>query len=377
MNMRPLLVLLLCALAGSVSAMGPATQPSAITLRAEQAPLRQVVQDLSRQASATLPVFPADLLEKSELPAVTLELHALPFWKAVRELGKKSGLEPVVNIDDPYPRFQLGLGSGFWDEPHVISGPLAIFANEIRRTNSVELGRKHHRFDRELILHLTAFVEPGLALLSVSEEVALKEAVDDKGRNLRPAAGDGDADMEPVAFANPGGGLYTWNLAVVLNAPQEVGGKISRLRGRTHLRVQTRGEKYEMEEVMKARNVTRNVAGIAFTFNNLKKADIEYVLRVSARRDKLSQEKWHNIHQSIYNGMMALYDARGRLIASHATENGGDYGGNKIDATLRFVREPGVSDPNAGEPHKLVWIAPTDSVVIPVDFELTDLPIPE
>jgi hypothetical protein len=75
--------------------------------------------------------------------------------------------------------------------------------------------------------------------------------------------------------------------------------------------------------------------------------------------------------------MMSLYDDMGRLVAARATENGGDYGGNKIDATLRFVREPGVSDPKAGEPYKLVWNAPLESKILPVEFELTDLPIPE
>jgi hypothetical protein len=41
------------------------------------------------------------------------------------------------------------------------------------------------------------------------------------------------------------------------------------------------------------------------------------------------------------------------------------------------VREPGVSDPDAGEPYQLVWLAPTQSKDLPVAFELKDLPIPE
>lgn len=368
--------LLLCALVLCAGA-GPSTQPATITLKGEKLPLKQVIAELAKQNQTPLPVSPPDVLDRNDVGSATLDLHAVPFWKAIEELGKQTGLEPILNGDDPYPRFQLGYGAGFWDEPHVIAGPLVIFANEIRRTNTVELARKNHKFDRELTLHLTAFAQPGLRLLSVSEEIKLREAIDDKGRNLMPAGASTDPSLDPPSFTNPGGGLYSWNLAIVLHSPQQIGQKITRIKGQTHLRVQTRGEKYEIEDVMKVRNVTRNVAGVPFTFNNLKKADIEYVMRLTVRRDKLPQEKWNDIHQSIYNGMMVLYDANGRLVASHATENGGDYGGNKIDATLRFVREPGISDPNAGEPHKLVWFAPTESAVIPVDFELTDLPIPE
>ena len=50
---------------------------------------------------------------------------------------------------------------------------------------------------------------------------------------------------------------------------------------------------------------------------------------------------------------------------------------HRIDASVRFVREPGVSDPNAGEPFKLVWLAPTASKDVAVEFLFTDLPIPE
>jgi len=74
---------------------------------------------------------------------------------------------------------------------------------------------------------------------------------------------------------------------------------------------------------------------------------------------------------------MALYDNQGRLVAGRATENGGEYNNDKIDATLRFVREAGISDPQAGDPFKLVWVAPTSSTELPVDFEFHDLPVPE
>jgi hypothetical protein len=128
---------------------------------------------------------------------------------------------------------------------------------------------------------------------------------------------------------------------------------------------------------MKARNIVKVANGAPVTFRSLKKADIEYSLQLNLRREKTSAAAWRDLHYSIYGGQMALYDEQGRLVASRATENGGDYGQTKIDATLRFVREPGISDPQAGEPFKLVWLAPTSGVDVPIEFELTDLPIPE
>ena len=291
-------------------------------------------------------------------------------------VSQKTSLEPVLNPEDPYPRFQLGLGNGsFWEEPHIVAGPLVLFVNDVQRTNGVELGKKKgHQFDRELTVNLTAFVEPGLCVLSASQGVKLKAAVDGNGRGLPPA--DSGPIAGPPSEDNAANGLYTWNLAVVLHCPINAAGKIASLKGATGLRIQTAGERLEIDDVSKARNITRVVAGAPFTFRSLKKADNEYILAIHLRRDKKSREDWQNFYQSILGGHMALYDDKGRVVVGRATENGVDFVNNKLDATLRFAREPGNSDPQAGEPFKLVWLAPTASKDLSIEFELTDLPIP-
>jgi hypothetical protein len=300
----------------------------------------------------------------------------MPFWSALEQVSRKTGLEPVFSTEDPYPRFHLGLGGGsFWEEPHVLAGPVIVFADDVERTNVVELGRTKHHLEREMVVNLMAFVEPGVRALYASPHVKVEAAVDENGRSLTPAAEDPSdaADEEGAAC-----GLFAWNLAIVLEArPDPPSRKLARLKGRTSIRVRTGEQRIEIENAMKARNVVKVANGAPFTFRSLKKSDIEYILQLNLRREKTSAAAWRDLHYSIYGGQMALYDEQGRLVASRATENGGDYGQTKIDATLRFVREPGISDPQAGEPFKLVWLAPTAAVDVPIDFELTDLPIPE
>ena len=368
--------------AGTVSATGPvgtpATRPASITLHARDLPARKLVEELARQAGAAIPVSPPELFAHNAVAPVSLDVEGQSFWRALAEVGRKTGLEPIASPDDPYPRLALGLGNGaFWQEPHAFGGPVVIFANDVERNHSVELRRSRPpEFERRVTVNLTAFVEPGLRVLSTSPTVQVKSAVDEAGRRLTPAGGDPEApDFSPVN--NPGNGLYCWNLAVVLDAPPAGARKIAKLSGLTHVRVQTGFERVEVDDVMKRRNVARTVAGVPFTFKSLKKADIEYILQVALRREKKPQRDWHNLHGSLYNGHLALYDDKNRLVAGRATENGGDYGESKIEATLRFVREPGVSDPTAGDPYRLVWLAPTQSRDLPVSFELQDLPIPE
>src|SRR5688500_13469961 len=89
---------------------GPATRPASITIRGRDLPARQVIDELSKQAGAVLPLAAPDLLEQNAVPAVTLDLDRRPFWAAMEEVGRKTGLEPVASPDDPYPRMLLGLG---------------------------------------------------------------------------------------------------------------------------------------------------------------------------------------------------------------------------------------------------------------------------
>jgi hypothetical protein len=359
-------------------AAGPATtQPTRITLHVRDMGAKALLGELAKQSGARMALAPPDLLEKNTIPPATLNFERMPFWSALERVSRATGLEPVFSTEDPYPRFQLGLGGGsFWEEPHVVAGPVIVFAEDVERTNVVELGRTTHHFDREMVVNLMAFVEPGVRALYASPHVKVMRAVDENGRTLTPAAEDpADVATDEEGAAS---GLFAWNLAVVLEAkPDRVSRKIARLSGRTSLRVQTGEQRIEIDNVMKARNVVKVANGAPFTFRSLKKADIEYILQLNLRREKTSAAAWRDLHYSIYGGQMALYDEQGRLVASRATENGGDYGQTKIDATLRFVREPGISDPQAGEPFKLVWLAPTSGVDVPIAFELTDLPIPE
>jgi len=156
-----------------------------------------------------------------------------------------------------------------------------------------------------------------------------------------------------------------------------VGQKVAKLRGAGRIRVATKVSPVEVADALKVRGVRRTVGGAGFVFRNMIKADIEYVARISLRKEKASDREWELLSHSVYNGMVSLYDAQGRLVAGRCTENGGEYGSQKVDATLRFVREPGVTDPKAGEPTKLVWEAVLEGREVGVEFEILDLPIPK
>lgn len=361
------------------SAAGPATQPASITLQLKNATAKQAIAALEKAAGVPLPLNPPDLLNKEGLPPISVDLKGASFWSAIREIGLQSGLEPHSGAEDGYPRFQLGLGSGlFWKSPQAVAGPLLITATDISRSSVVELGRTKHDYQRDLTVSLAAYAEPGVKLLSVSPEVKLLLAQDDQGHSLMPPAEDAAVPDGELSGGHNGesGALYISTMSVALACPEVRGKMIARLKGKASMRIQTASQRIEWEDVLKARNVTKNAGTFPVIMKSLKKADIEYVLAVSLRREKRSPDDWKNLHQSIFNGQMTLLDAKGRIVAARATENGGEYTANKIEANLRFVREPGISDPAAGEPYKLIWDAPTAAKDVSVEFELKDIPIP-
>jgi hypothetical protein len=366
----------------AIHANAATTQPSAITLHAKNASARQVFDDLARQCGTVLPTTPNDLFDKS-LPPITIDLDRQPFWSAVKRLGEVSGVEPFLNSDDPYPRMQLGVGTGFWEEPHALAGPVVVFVNDISRSATVELAKASHSVERDITIELTAFVEPGLRVVSVSPAPGLVQAIDENGKALTSLPlNDPDGERQPGRRFNssladqPGTRVWTWEMMMRLNCPEDAGRKIARLRGQTHVRVATAVQLVEFQDVMKIKGVSKPVGPATLTFRSMMKADIEYVLRIGFRRDKTPAAEWEALGHSIYNGMLSLYDEQGRVVADRCTENGGEYSDTKIEATLRFVREAGVTHPDAGEPHKLVWQAPTAFKDLPIEFELSDLPIP-
>ena len=380
-------------LAARAPAAADPTRPSLVTLEVKDAPAKQVFEDVARQAGVRLPTAPPDLFSTVQVPNVTLDAQREPFWTVMKRLGSLTGVAPLPSGDEPYPRMILGAGGGFWEEPHAIGGPLVVFANDVSRTADVELTRKGHRVHRQLAINLTAFVEPGLRVVSVEPVARIKEAVDENGKALLPAAadeavedaGDDASALDAHADEQPGTRVWSWESTLLIDLPEGAGRKVARLKAATSLTVATAVQDVEFTDVLRTRSVTRQVAGggvgggggATLTFKNMIKADIEYVLRIDLRRNKLPAEQWRLLSHSIYNGMMALYDGQGRVVADRCTENGGEYTKDKVEATLRFVREPGVSHPQAGEPHRLVWQAPTAGKDLPLEFELTDLPIPQ
>jgi len=367
-------------IASPARAAGPATQPALISLKLKNVTAKQALAALEKAVAIPIPLSPPDLLNKEGLPLLTLDLKGASFWSVVREIGLQTGLEPHMGADDPYPRFQLGLGNGrFWKSPQAVAGPLLVTATDISLSSVVELGRTKHEFQRDLTVNLIAYAEPSIRLLAVSPEVKLLLAQDDQGHSLMPPAETPvtpDDSEDSGRNSENGGVLYISTMSIALTCPENRGKLIARLKGKASMRIQTASQRVEWEDVLKARNVTKTAGAFPVIMKSLKKADIEYVLSVSLRRDKRSPDDWKNLHQSIFNGQMMLVDAKGRIVAARATENGGEYTPNKIEANLRFVREPGASDADAGEPYKLIWDAPTAAKEVSVEFELKDIPIP-
>ena len=374
--MNRLLYVLLSLLAGAPLASAATTQPSRITLKVDQQPANATLSEIARQLGAPLATAPADLLSTTRLAPVSLDVKDQPFWQVLKALSAQAGIEPIQpSPDENMPRVVLGQGKGdFWKAPHAIAGPVLLVANDISRTQSVELGREKHQFERNLTLELSAIVEPGLKVLSLSPQVAVRQAVDDLGKSLASKPPD-EAAADAQEESAPTGAV--WTLNVELAAPRDLGKLIRKLAGTLVLRVQTESERIEIDGISKARNLVRPVGASTATIRSFKKVNDQYVLMMQVRRDKRSRTQWIWLHQSLNAGQLMLLDEKGKVVCARSTESNVEFSPNRIDADLHFSREDGQGDPLAGEPTKLVWEMPTAAKDLKLDFEFHDLAVPE
>src|SRR5581483_3384589 len=76
-------------------------KPKFVTLKAEKKTARQLLEEIGKQVGYKLDVWNDDGKDVH-----SLDLERVPFWKAIDEVGRLSGLTPVVGYGDERLRFQ-------------------------------------------------------------------------------------------------------------------------------------------------------------------------------------------------------------------------------------------------------------------------------
>jgi hypothetical protein len=354
-----------------------------VTLNLDDVPAQQAVAELARQARAPLPTDPPNLLTAKSTKRVSLHADHRPFWEVMQDLCRQADLE-VTSITRHNRDVGLGLARGdadWMDKPIVLGGPLLIRADHLMRVSTIRLKPPRNTVE-EFSIALTVFAEPKLKVLDYSAVLRLEEAVDDQGNSLIPPEENGGVAANVDSFGNGREGTTSrWDVGATLHYPKGAGSKIARLRAAVALQVQTRAATLELP-LANARNVSRNLEGLAVVIKNADAGKCE----ISVNRDGRNDADWYAVRMQLFAGEARLLDDKGNVVAhSHNTPDSDDSpDGQRMDLRIRFTREGGDDGKEregkrkgvSSEASTLIWEFPVESRQLSVPFEFHDLPMP-
>jgi hypothetical protein len=356
-----------------------ATGPTFVTLHLKDAPAAEAFDQLARQAGATLTTQPPGLLQRGDLPKVTLDVEREPFWLVMRKLCGACNLRPERSGDK---KLALAADDGSWARrPFVTSGPFLVTANELYVTRGVRFGAEQpaeakNPLPRDPLapdglqdhaqLQVEAWFEPKLSGMSWSVGNVV-EATDGAGRSMTLPRG-----AEPRRRATYGGSRYygEWESVVWLSVPprDKPGAKLSRLKFLSSFSVQTGVDRFEVPNVLAAKDV-EHVAGPArlVVKNVMRLGDDQYELAVGSYPAG-DVSAWRGAQAGQFRrGPQLVFDDGRPLMQAGGSSSMSD---RAYTSQLRFTAERG------REPAKVVWEVPTGVQQFTVPVEFQDLPIP-
>lgn len=341
--------------------------PSLVTLHMKDASAKDAFEALARQSHVELKPFPDNLWTEQPPAKVSIDVDRQPFWVATRELSKQSGVD--VGVVNGEPRL-IGNDGQVFGQRYVISGPFLVQANQVNRSQTLDLGQPNAVAEDDFNIQFTVHAEPKLKVLSAPTMAKLEHASDDKGNSLLLAKQPFDEEE----FLSPSFGAESaYPLTVWLKYPaKNPGAKIARLKGSAQFTVQVASEKMDLP-VKKLRGTTRTFRNILLSFGDLQKAGDNWQLKLTAGINE-NHPAWDELQNSIM-GQLKVVDARGQPLDHHGFGSNGTAGGVEVSISFGASHRP-EDGRQSGEPARVVWEIPTKTRVLTVPFEFTDIPMP-
>lgn len=346
---------------------------SYVTLKLTDAPARRAFEELGRQAFAPLRPYPDDLWAGDMAQAkVTVDVDRQPFWAAMRELGRQTGLEVREFNGEQRLMHAGGNPNGQLGGRAVVAGAFLVTANQLTRSQTIDLSADGDPpVQDDFGIQLTAAAEPKVRVLAVAPAVRLEAATDDHGNSLLPPAPPPDAadNLAGPAF----GGEGSYSLYAALKYPAANPGKrIARLRGSATFTVQVESEKLDVP-VAKLPATSRTIKDVRIAFGPMAKTGDGWQVKLTAHTPE-DAPAWQEIQANMI-ARLKVVDAAGQPLDNQGFGSGG--GGDKVELTLTFGQSHRPEDGRqSGDPVRLVWEIPTRTRDVTVPFEFKDLKLP-
>ena len=292
---------------------------------------------------------------------VTLDWKDTPYWLAIDELLDEAGLK--INTYGGQPNAHVVMA-----RPDEEVSPLksAIYSGVFRFEPTMIESRRDLRNPMINGMQLTVVVgwEPRVRPISVQQALDNVQAVDDQGQAIAINQSQGRGRLNAVT----GSGISTIDLRIPIELAPRGAQRIASLKGVLNALVPGTLETFEFTELGVSRDVEKSKAGVAVTFERIRKNGDAYELRMRVRFDNAASALQSH-YGWVLNNEAYLLTADGTRI-EHAT----------LQETRRSEGEVGVAYlyvlPEGPEGCKFVYKTPASILQLPVEYELNDIDLP-
>jgi len=338
-----------------------AYDPPPISLDLKDAPLADVVAALEKATGEKFNDTLAVALNRAGRagnirpggPTFTLSAKEQPFWEIFRDLSDQHGLVLQPSGPTSRPGFRLAQQEPGLHPTQIVGG-VAIFANSITRTASINLQNRPGQQVQTptLTFAFSAMVDPRIKLVT-AQPPRFFNVVDDAGNTLLDLPVTSELDRRAALSAS----LLTrfMNNSVSLPVLEKGGKKIASAKGAIALTLQLASDSIAIADADIKLNEPLTVGGQTILITEFTLVGTQLRYRISVKPNQVPSAS------PPPPVSMAILDATGQEV--HTVTFTGSGGGSFSSSALK-------------PPLKLQFTAATKTKDIVIPFELKDLPLP-
>ncbi|HEY1684250.1 MAG TPA: hypothetical protein VGG19_05780 [Tepidisphaeraceae bacterium] len=335
--------------------------PSIVSLDYDSADAKTILDDLGRQAHAKIELGIPGWVGPG---AVTIHVHRVPFWVAMKTLCDKTNMSP--RFDNEQEALTVGPGTDFISGIAHDDGAFMVIARRIVENAELSFapGQVTHR---TMSLEMTMLAEPKLMILGHAYVPHIQTAIDDIGNSLESRRGMFRGFNPMFVQGMNADSSHVWMCGLQLQEPNDHAKKIARLKGTFRMAMANGFETWTIPDVLKVQSLTKMFGAASYSIDSITQDNTNYVVRISGVRSGT------NVDDSFLGlGQIDMVDDKGQSLQRRPMGGGGATG--RLQYTFSFDS----NDPMhpAGKPSKLIWKVPTATKIVEIPFEFRDLPLP-
>jgi len=331
-----------------------------ITLSASNMELAQLLAEVERQTGNRLVDHREQFGQPAEPCEVTLELAEQSFWPALDQLLDAAQLDPYpYSGEDTLAVVQREAGAAPRTEAAVYSGPFRIELQEVIAQHNL---RQPTRSGLKVELQIAW--EPRLRPIAIT---LLSETLAVKGSDGSPLE---LANTQAVLAVEVQPGNHATELTIPLTRPARSMASIATLAGTLSALVPGRVIELKFDNLGAPVLMQQQRGGVTVSLEQVRKIHDLWEFRMRLKVD--SEEAGLESHRGwVYQNLSYLLDSQGEVL-----DNAG------FETVMQSQTEVGLAyffelpeDADIGD-YTWVYRTPASIVRVPVDFELTEIPLP-